>query len=96
MQEIVEPLARLVGEAKRCRTAAECVTVFDSLAAIDLAQDLAHIGQSFINLSVQIKQEARKAADAAAASRPKWAPPGMNAKRAADAIVKAGGYRVPV
>lgn len=96
MHEITQELAALVGKAKAARLMSECVTAPDTLPAYDLAHTLAQIGTEFGNLAVKLKQAGRKAADEAAAERTKWAPPKLNAKRAADAIVKAGGYRVPV
>lgn len=92
MHEITQELDALVGKAKAARLMSECVTAPDTLPAYDLAHTLAQIGTEFGNL----EQAGRKAADEAAAERTKWTPPKLNAKRAADAIVKAGGYRVPV
>lgn len=99
MHEITQELAALVGKAKAARLMSERVTAPDTLPAYDLAHTLAQIGTEFVNLAVKavkLKQAGRKAADEAAAERTKWTPPKLNAKRAADAIVKAGGYRVPV
>jgi hypothetical protein len=94
MDKILKELSRVTEKANTVRSSCAGVTASGTLPAHDLATDLAQIGQEFINLSTQIRQANREATEAEPSTRPKWQPRELNAQRAADAIVRAGGYRV--
>lgn len=95
MKDIHDQIHQLVERAKAARVSAITLACPATVAGDELAQDLAELARDFLGVSTALRQAAREQADTEAAARPKWAPPRMNAKRAADAIVKAGGYRVP-
>jgi hypothetical protein len=94
MDKILKELSRVTEKANTVCSSCAGVTASGTLPAHDLATDLAQIGQEFIGLSVRLRQAGSEAADTCAAARPKWNLPKLNAKRAADEIVRRGGYRV--
>lgn len=94
MDKILKELSRVTEKVNTVCSSCAGVTASGTLPAHDLATDLAQIGQEFINLSTRIRQANREATEAEPSTRPKWRPRKLNAKRAADAVVKTGGYRV--
>lgn len=96
MKDIHDQIHLLVERAKAARVTALTLACPATVAGDQLAQNLAELARDFMGVSATVRQAAREVADTEAAARQKWQPPKMNAKRAADAIVKAGGYRVQV
>lgn len=94
MKELHDKIHEAIERAKAARVAALTLACPATVAGDELATLLAELSRDFAGLSVELRQAAREIADAEAAQRPKWQPRKLNAQRAADAIVKAGGYRV--
>lgn len=94
MKELHDKIQAAMQRAKAARVAALTLACPATVAGDELATLLAELSRDFAGLSVELRQAAREIADAEAAQRPKWQSRKLNAQRATDAIVKAGGYRV--
>lgn len=94
MEELRKELADLVNRAKATRHAIDGVQAASSLAAMDIAETLADLGQRFHILSVRLKQAGKDEAwrDANERNRPRQ--PKRNAAQAAADMRRRGCYSV--
>lgn len=90
MEAFNNELVALVARAKLLRNTFPCLKSPASSPAMDMAHELAVLGQDFVKLSIDLKQAARREAESQAMKRRTWTPPRMNAERAAEALRRRG------